>query len=260
MKRSTRNLLKAALICFVLGAAFGISGFCTGFRTSDFNAAVDKGYFTLAGPIGEKTTSLVADATKSKRSYNGTFSDVEKLKLDTGAADCRIIPYDGETWKVTGSNLPSSFKCQQKGSELKLDSSNSWRFFSFGNQHAQLDIYIPQSQEVEKIEIDAGVGNFEVGDEFLKCRELEIDSGVGDCTIRADITRKLDIDGGVGEIYLILKGEETDFNYDIDSGIGSLEIGGSHYSDLGNEEKIDNDASKDIILDTGVGAVTIEFE
>lgn len=260
MKRSTRNLLKAALICFVIGAAFGISGFCTGFHGSDFSAAVENGYFTLVGPIGEKTTSLISDATQSKHSYNDTFSDVEKLKLDTGVADCRIIPYDGEVWKVTGSNLPSSFKCEQKGSELKIDSSNSWGFFSHGNRHVQLNIYIPQSQEVKKIEIDAGVGDFEVGNEFLKCRELEIDSGVGDCTIRADITRKLDIDGGIGEINLTLKGEEEDFNYDIDGGIGSLDIGDNHYSDLGNDEKIDNHASKDIILDTGVGAVTIDFE
>lgn len=260
MKRSTRKLLTAALICFVIGAAFGISGFCTGFHVSDFQNAVEEGYFTIAGPVGEKVGSFVTDVTASARSYDGTFTGVEKLKLDTGVADCRIIPYDGDTWKVTGSNLPSSFKCRQKGSELKIDSSNSWRIFGFDSGHVRLEIYIPQSQEVEKIEIDAGVGNLEAGDEFLKCRELDIDSGVGDCTIRADITKKLDIDGGVGEIRLTLKGGEEDFNYDIDSGIGGLDIGGAHHSGLGNEEKIHNDASKDIILDTGVGAVTIGFE
>lgn len=260
MKRSTRNLLKAVLICFVIGAAFGIAGLCTGFRAADFQTVLDGGYFTVATPVKEKVSGVVTEATGGRRSYNSTFSGVEKLKLDTGVADCRIIPYDGEVWKVSGSNLPSGFRCRKSGSELKIDCTNFWGLFNFSNRHVQLDIYIPQSQEVEKLEIDAGVGDWQVGDEFLKCKNLEIDSGVGDCTIRADITGKLDIDGGVGDIHLILKGGEEDFNYDIDGGIGSLDIGDSHYSDLGNEEKIDNHASKDIKIDSGVGEITIEFE
>lgn len=268
MRRSTKKLLKAALVFLVIGAAFGISAFCTGFRWADFQTAVEAGYFTLPGgiedklgtDIGDKVSGLVSGESGSSRSYNSTFSNVEKLELETGVADCRIIPYDGENWKVEGSNLPSGFKCRQNGSKLKIDSGASWRLFNFGNRHAKLEIYIPRTQEVEKIKIDTGVGDFEVGDEFLKCRELEINSGVGDCTIRADITRKLDLDGGVGDIQVILKGEKEDFNYDVDSGIGDLDIGDSHHSGFGNDQKLHNGASKDIILDTGVGSVTIDFE
>lgn len=268
MKRSTKGLLKAALVCFVIGAAFGIAALCTGFRAADFRTAAEEGYFSLPGiiedtlgaDIGDKVGGLVSVGSTSGRSYNAEFSGVKKLDLETGVAECRIIPYDGETWEVKGSNLPSGFKCTQKGSELKIDSSVSWNFFGIGNKNAKLEIYIPKSQEVKKIKIDAGVGSLEVGDAFLKCQELEIDSGVGDCTIRADITKKLSIDGGVGDIKVILKGEEADFNYDVDSGLGNTDIGGSHGSGFGSDQKIDNGASKDIDLDIGVGSVTIDFE
>lgn len=268
MRRSTRRLLKAALVFFVIGAAFGISALCTGFRSADFKTAVEEGYFTLPGiledrlgsDVGDKISGLVSGGYAARRSYNGTFSGVEKLDLETGVAQCRIIPYDGKTWKVEGSNLPSGFECEQKGSELKIDSGISWSMFGFGNKHVVLDIYIPRTQEVKKIKIDAGVGSLDVGDEFLKCRELKISSGVGDCRIRADITGKLEIDGGVGAVRVTLKGAEKDFNYDVDSGIGDLDIGDSHYSGLGNEQKIHNNASKDVVADTGVGSVTIDFE
>lgn len=260
MKRSTKNLLRAALICFIIGAAFGISSLCTGFRWTDFQRAVENGQFTLAGAHVDAVTSRILDISESGRSYDETFTGVEKLKLDLGTADCRLVVRDGDEWSVTGENLSSAFACSQKGGELEIRAGSRWTFFGIGSRKATLEICIPANQELEKVEIDGGVGDLEMEDGFLRCREMEIDSAVGDFTVRADITRKLELDGGVGDLCLILKGDREDFNFDIDGGIGDLDIGDSHHSGLGATEKYDNHASKDIIVDNGVGDITIKFE
>lgn len=125
---------------------------------------------------------------------------------------------------------------------------------------AKLEIQIPAHQTVEKIRIDSGVGDLEMADGMIRCEELEIDSGVGDSTIRADITDRLEVDGGVGNLDLTLLGAEEDFDYEIDNGVGTVQIGQDKYYEMGSDTKIDNDAEKEIRIDSGVGDVTLRFE
>lgn len=263
MKKLTKALLKAAFVFLIVGAAFGVASLCLGFRPVQFQEAVEEGKFNLTASSSwvDGVRDWIPDFSVGTVNVSRTYSGVQSLDLDVGAVDCRIVFYDGESWKVEGCDVPSSFQCDQSGEKLEIScKKNSWGIFHWGSSSAQVDVYVPSSQILDTFRADVGVGDLYTEDGVLKCSELELDCGVGDCEIRADIRNKGDIDVGVGDVYLALEGKQTDFNYDIECGIGSVVIGDDEYSDLGAKEKIDNKASRDLKLDCGVGDLTVEFQ
>lgn len=266
MKKSTRILLILSLVFAVCGAAFGIVSACAGFQTADFQEAYKNGELQIALPKRwkEDIHRAVGQVQSSDMDFSSSYTEVDTLELDVVAADCAIIPTESEEWHVSGYGLPASFFCRQDGNTLEIGSKKGFGLSILESifpvwQDAKLEIKIPAHQIVEKIKIDSGVGNLEMTDGMIRCEEMEIDSGVGDSTIRADITDRLEIDGGVGNLDITLIGEEEDFDYDIDGGVGTVQIGQDMYYEMGSDTKLDNDAEKEIRIDSGVGDVTVRF-
>ncbi|HIR75335.1 MAG TPA: DUF4097 family beta strand repeat protein [Candidatus Choladousia intestinipullorum] len=265
MKRSTKRLLLLALIFAIAGSAFGIVSVCAGFELSEFQKACENGDFQLIGPDRwtEDMKKAVSGIRSGSTEKNWSYQDVDSLVLDIGAADCTLIPGDTDEWKVIGHDLPAQFRCEQKNHTLEVSCKKGfWEFlniFSLGVHNAKIEIWIPASVTADEIQIDTGAGDLSMPEGMIRCREMEINCGVGDIQICADITKKLEIDGGVGDAGIELYGKEQDFDYDVDSGVGEVRIGGSHYSDLGSDIKLDHDAEKEIKIDNGVGDVTISF-
>ena len=263
MKKSTKLLLTLALGCGVAGGAFGIVSLCTGFRTAEFAKAVEDGRFEL--PVEErwvkKSEQLLPDT--KRMDFSETYEEVRALELNVGVVDCTVIPCDTKTWQVEGYDLPSGFQCTQRGGTLTLECATTywgiWPFWGMNNKSARLTIRMPQEQIVERMKLDVGVGDFSTQDGILRCEELEIDCGVGDCDVQADIRKRLELDGGVGDVTLELVGTEKDFDYDVDNGVGDVTIGALNVSMFDDERKIDNGADKEIRIDCGVGDVDVRF-
>ncbi len=246
----------------VIGSGFCIAGLCLGFTFGEFGRAVEAGKFQLIGPVDlqDEVGSAVSDAVTESIDYEQKFEEIESLDIDLGVGDCTIYLYDGDEWKISGSNLPGSFKCRKSGDTLEIDCQKSrWMFWS-NTDDCMLELYVPESCTLEKIDIDCGVGNVETHGGVLRCEELDLDCGVGECDMRMEICDKADIDGGVGDLMLTLSGEQDDFDYDVDCGIGEIRIGDLVINELGGEWQIDNDADREIVVDCGVGTVKIEFE
>ena len=85
MKRSTRILLKITLLFAVVGAAFGIAGFCLGFERNQLSEAL--------GKVRGGNTFL---SGKTKK-ISETYTDIDALKLEIGAVSCRILSSDDGT-------------------------------------------------------------------------------------------------------------------------------------------------------------------
>ena len=64
---------------------------------------------------------------------------------------------------------------------------------------------------------------------------------------------------GVGKIVLNLSGEESKFDYAVECGIGSVQIGDTEYSGFGTDKKITNRAKKKIDAQCGIGSIRIGF-
>lgn len=263
MKKSTKSLLKAALVTSVVGSGFCIAGLCLGFTFGEFGAAVEAGNFQLIGPsdLQDKFSTVVTDTVYEGMEYEQSFAkEVKALELDLGVGDCYLCIYDGNEWKVSGTNLPASFQCRMDGSTLEIDcESSSWRFWEKSSDSV-LTLYIPEDHLLKKVDIDSGVGNIQTENGTLICEELDLDCGVGDCYLDLDILEKADLDGGVGDIYLTLKDSMNTYNFDVDCGVGEITIGTIHISELGGTQKIDYGADREIVVDSGVGNVQILFE
>ncbi len=263
MKRMTKLLLFLALAFGIAGGAFGIVSLCSGFRMEEFRTALADGRFEVDGVTdwADDAGSFMKDVSAGRINFEETYSDVESLKLDVGVAKCTLLPSDTKEWKVVGYDVPSRFRCRKSGDTLEVSCRQAfWSFLNFGNKEAEMEIWIPRSQLLKKVQIDAGVGDLYASEESLRCEKLKIDCGVGDCDIWADIEERIEIDGGVGSVELTLVGREEDFNYDIDCGVGSVDVGEHHYSELGSDVKVDNGADKKIEIDCGVGSVAVKFE
>lgn len=270
MKKSTKALLMAALCMVIVGAAFCIVGACFGFTFSQFIEAAEEGRLEIQLPfdMGIKQEPSVKRVTEplptsvyegAEAEYQETFRGIDSLDLDLRVAQCTIFLWNEEEFLVKGADLPDDFDCRKEGRELEIDcDEDEWRFWE-KRTGAVLEIYVPREQLLEKVVIAAGVGEIEVQDGYLICEELQLESGVGACRIRADVQEKIEIDGGIGSVELELKGRETDFNFDLDNGVGEVLIGDAHLKDLGADEQIDNDADKEVIIDNGIGNITIRF-
>lgn len=110
----------------------------------------------------------------------------------------------------------------------------------------------------EELELETGAGEFILKD--FVADSLNVDCGVGNMELKGKAVKEADVSCGVGNIILKLAGKPEDYNYEISCGVGSIELNGRTYSGLGRNKEIDNDASGEISLDCGVGAIEVEIE
>ena len=104
------------------------------------------------------------------------------------------------------------------------------------------------------VKIDGGVGIIKLTD--VDFTDADIDAGVGNITIEGRLLGKNKIDGGVGEVVLRLIGNEKDYSFDIESGIGTIRVNGDKVSKLNNKN---NKLDHSIKVDGGIGNVKIDF-
>lgn len=115
-----------------------------------------------------------------------------------------------------------------------------------------------QNMEMEKLSAEIGAGQMEVSG--ITVKDAEFDVGVGECIFGGAITGKLDVECGMGNMEFMLKGHETDHNYEIECGAGSIQIGSFSISALAAEKLINNNAASKFDIECNMGNVTIEFE
>lgn len=106
----------------------------------------------------------------------------------------------------------------------------------------------------DKVKIDGGVGNVTFSD--VNFKDADFDCGVGDLNIDGVLLGKNEIDCGVGSVDLDLIGIEDNYDFNVDTGVGTVKINGKKVS---GDRKTDKNADNSIKIDGGVGDVRIDF-
>ena len=109
-------------------------------------------------------------------------------------------------------------------------------------------------------DLEVGVGAGEAIVEGFQADEAEFNCGAGSIAARGDIRSQAELKCGVGSITYTASGQEEEYNYDIECGVGEVICGDNSYSGLGKDRHIDNNADKDISIEGGVGSVIIDFD
>ena len=108
-----------------------------------------------------------------------------------------------------------------------------------------------------ELNLDIGAGHMLL--EGITAKTLDADCGTGEMEIFAADVEKADIDCGVGNVDMQVTGLESDYNYNVDCGIGQVLIGESSYSGLGSSKQIQNGADKHMDIDCGIGEISVKF-
>ncbi|MCI8700203.1 MAG: DUF4097 domain-containing protein [Clostridia bacterium] len=220
--------------------------------------------------------------------YSQEYQEVENLKIDIKQA--KLYIKKGETLKIEADQVNEDWKIKQDGNTLKISNvGKSWNMYS---DTPVLTIYIPETINLNKTEIDFGAGETEI--EYLVSNSIDLDFGAGKVDINnieaektniecgageviisnADLNNlkleagigrleysgyirgKSDIECGVGEVDLNLKGGEAIYKIFVEKGLGDITLNGDsikNKTDIGDgENKID--------IEGGIGSIKIKIE
>lgn len=103
-----------------------------------------------------------------------------------------------------------------------------------------------------KAKVDGGAGHLVM--RAVELKDLDLDMGVGKVEIVGAVFGRSEIDAGLGRLEVNLEGEEEDYKFVLEKGLGSMNLNGRS---LGSEETIG--AGENVIeIDGGVGAIEIK--
>jgi len=214
-------------------------------------------------------------------------NEIQSLEIEMVSVELTIQSGDEFAVETASKNITQ----RERNGKLTIEEN---QIISFGmNKSESLVIAIPEDMEFESVKIDAGAGNIEI--EALKTKELELDLGAGEVSVRelvttketdidggagsitiqsaslhnldfdmgigevrlvSEITGNSDIDFGVGETNITLLGDLNDYQIRMNRGLGEATLDGEHMKD----DVWYGEGSNRIEMDGGVGAVAIAFE
>ena len=266
-----------------VGVVFCIIALCFGVTFSQFEKAYPNGI----GIIRKNYVSFdddwdddELDDTENVVSEE-VFSGVENLKLDIGASEVRIKTGTDDKIHVDDSRMKTENAVQKTlsddGKTLEITTKMRSSFKNVRNVKGTLVIYLPKDYKFDQVDMEYGAATAEI--DGLNAKSLKIESGASGCTIKnADIEeldvetgagsldfygtveKEVDIDCGAGRVTLNLEGKVEDYNYELDSSAGSVEIGEDiDLGGLSTEKSIDNSSKRTIEISNGAGSVEIRF-
>lgn len=111
---------------------------------------------------------------------------------------------------------------------------------------------------VEKLTVDAEMGGVAV--RKMQTGYLEIDAEMGNVELAGTVNGNIDVDAEMGSVELRLNQKREDFNYELTSSMGGIELGNKSYGGLDRAKYINNGADKKMDLDSSMGSIEISFK
>lgn len=256
------------IVCCVSGAAMGATMHSV------------KGLF----PLGLGTTDdaqLYAPGETAEDAQSQSYQGIESIELDAGRLEVQILPGGAEKEvRVETKEISQklNIRVEQEGNRLKIETGEKhapWR--AKGGRYGAVWIYVPenlvlqdadlelgkgslyvQNIHAEELKVDVGAG-LAVLDDFTAGR-TELSVGVGNLEAKGSTEKEAKLECDVGRIAYKDAGRETDFNYQLECGMGEIKLGGAVYSGLSVEQSIENRAAKNMNIDCNLGNAEVTFE
>ncbi|MBB2182341.1 DUF4097 family beta strand repeat protein [Lachnospiraceae bacterium MD1] len=195
--------------------------------------------------VSDGTWFIKDNAENKLRLFNGRFSLRGLVHWDDFTPDITItVPrnYTVEECKLSvGAGMLTVGAINAKRGELQVDAG---------------ELIVDELVISEKTRFNIGTGHMNI--KHLDAKDVSIDCGVGSVEINGAIYGDNYINCNVGNVKLELDGEEEDYSYDIDAGIGSIRIDGDQYHSIGKRIS-NNNADNNIELECGIGNIEISF-
>ena len=206
------------------------------------------------------------DGTVYQLKYQPAKLDIElkydDLILEEGDSFC-VRVYDDSGKNVTVKESSDTLKVKStkklsKNRKVCISYPEDVKLQELEIEMGAGTVYLNRDIETEKLSVEMGAGEFESKNP-VTAREADLEIGTG--STFADLSaRKTDGECGLGELDLTLTGTQEDYNYDLECGVGNLDVGSDSYSGLGREKTISNKgADRKLDLECGMGNVSVNF-
>lgn len=119
------------------------------------------------------------------------------------------------------------------------------------------NVEISNLTAITSVDIDGGAGDLSITDSQIS--DLDLAMGVGELTLSADLIGNNQIDLGIGDSDIKLKGTANDYRFDITKGVGEITFDGEKYTTDSSSVAIQHDDISNLEINCGVGKVNIAF-
>lgn len=220
---------------------------------------------------------------------------ITELNIEAGGCVMTIQASKDDSFRVEAGGM-RRFQGYVEDGTMEIRGTSKVRTNSGENLNGWIHLYVPEGYYFEQTTLDLGAGsltvdNLQTGNleahvgagqiifhaldadqaildcgmgqlvaEDFRSRMLDATVGMGSLRLNGDVTEQLTGDCSMGELKATLAGEQTDFNYDLNCGMGELKVGDDSYNGLAQEKQINNNASKTMELDCSMGSIVVEFE
>ena len=207
------------------------------------------------------------DGTVYQLKYQPAKLDIElkydDLILEEGDSFC-VRVYDDSGKNVTVKESSDTLKVRStkklsKNRKVCISYPEDVKLQELEIEMGAGTVYLNRDIETEKLSVEMGAGEFESKNP-VTAMEADLEIGTGSMTFADLSARKTDGECGLGELDLTLTGTQEDYNYDLECGVGNLDVGSDSYSGLGREKTISNKgADRKLDLECGMGNVSVDF-
>lgn len=230
----------------------------------------------MADEIVEKenfhtSTTHHSDRHHNEKLHNYTydFRSIKRLEVDVQNAQITIFATDNENEFTYYFNKGNSIATVD-GSTLKLEDKSNIK------DKVELELYIPVGV-LKEIEIEAINGNLvadkivadnvtiEIDNASVQIEELvvedkaELQINAGQMVVGFYSGTNLETECAMGSIMVVCEGEQEDYNYDVECGMGQIQIQENTYSGIGKEIWIQGESNKSIKAECAMGEIILEF-
>lgn len=243
MKTFTKIAAAIATFFLIIGMICVGAAFAMGLTWGEFVDMAKQGKFSIQfGDFDVSNTDTEFEA------------DCENLEIELVAGTLEIYYSDVEHIQVEQEGV-KGFKSYMDDKTLHIEGGSK---IGINQADMNITVILPQNMKFKEVDLEVGAGEAIIDD--LNADNVSIEVGAGEAIITGLVVKELQAEVGAGELNLELEGEENDYNYDLECGIGEIQIGDSSYTGLGKEQIKENPgANKKIDLECGVGEILVNF-
>lgn len=252
MKKFVKGCLAVIGILAAVGAVFCLTGMAMGGSWNGLN--IGRSSFGYE----EATESFYRGDEKVEADFEESFRRIQSLDVDLENADMQILTGEGEECIVRAAGTESGFRCYVEDGTLNIENEEKSKvWLAPGKERALIVLELPENMKFDQVDLSVGVGELEFLD--ASAEKLSIDCGIGSVVYDGRVNGNVEITCGIGKVSLELAGNEKDFNYSLNCGIGEVTIGKISVGGIVSERTIRNSAAKDMELDCGIGSISVGF-
>ena len=229
----------------------------------EYSAEVGQKNMESAAVGNESST----DGTVYQLKYQPTKLDIElkydELILEEGDSFCvRVYDDNGKNVTVKESSDTLKVRSTKKLSKTRkvcISYPEDVKLQELEIEMGAGTVYLNRDIETEKLSVEMGAGEFDSKNP-VTAKEADLEIGTGSMTFADLSAKKISGECGLGELDLTMTGTQENYNYDLECGVGNLDVGSDSYSGLGRETSISNTgADRKLDLECGMGNVSVNF-